>query len=326
MQTEQREDNKKAMKKYVKLMGNAVSVLSILFILAALFRTDFSVIPVTDWRGFLMICVTGVLLKTGTVFLSASAWCLWLEFFSGRRCSRREALRVYAKANIGKYLPGNVMHYVERNLFAGKLGLTQKQIAAASMAEAASLLSAAAVVGGCMAYDNIWEVFCTILLKLPGMEKVSERQIRVFLAAGMAAAAVFLAVLLYVFYSRRKKEKISRNAGTNGNPAKTFFFCFVIYAAVLTILGLLLVLVYSYWAGPPSFALAFQMTAAYMIAWVLGFVIPGAPGGIGVREMALTLLLFSAVGGEMIVSLSVVHRLLTVLGDFAAYLVRNIGK
>lgn len=60
-----------------------------------------------------------------------------------------------------------------------------------------------------------------------------------------------------------------------------------------------------------------------MIAWVLGFIIPGAPGGIGVRETALTLLLTPVTGRDMIVVLSVLHRLVTVAGDFTSYLLRK---
>ena len=62
--------------------------------------------------------------------------------------------------------------------------------------------------------------------------------------------------------------------------------------------------------------------SGYIIAWVLGFIVPGAPGGIGVRELVITLLLGSVVGESMVVTLSVTHRLITIIGDFMAYLVR----
>ena len=106
------------LKKCLKLAGNAVCALSVLFVLSTLWRTDFDFGQVENWRMFFTVCAAGIVLKAATVFLSAGAWCLWLEFFSGRRLERRDALHVYAKANIGKYLPGNVMHYVERSLFA----------------------------------------------------------------------------------------------------------------------------------------------------------------------------------------------------------------
>jgi len=83
------------------------------------------------------------------------------------------------------------------------------------------------------------------------------------------------------------------------------------------------VLIYWYWAGMPSWEQAAQMMAAYVTAWVLGFIVPGAPGGIGVRELVLTLLLSQAAGGEQAAALGILHRVITVIGDFAAYVARG---
>lgn len=312
-----RSHNQTEIKKYMKLMGNAVSVLSILFVISALLRTDFSMITVRNWYLFFAACMAGVLIKTATVFLSGRAWCVWLEFFSGRRCDRREAVCVYAKANIGKYLPGNVMHYVERNLFAGKLELSQKQIAAASMVEVCSLVLAAFLMGVLLAFSQMRAAAQLVLAKFA----LSDKQL-VLLAAGIC---VFLAASVFLCFCFRRKlaaflKEITAKGGKFG---KTFLHCFLIYMTVLMLLGIILVLLYGYMAGWPSFGQAVSMTAAYIIAWVLGFVVPGAPGGIGVRELALTLLLTPLTGAQLVAALSVLHRLITVLGDFTAYAFRN---
>lgn len=320
-------------KKYVTLMGNAVCALSILFVLAALVRTDFDFSQVTEWRLFVPVLMAGIVCKTVTVFMSASAWCLWLEFFAGKRCDRREALSVYAKANIGKYLPGNVMHYVERNLFAGKLELSQKQIAAASVSEIASLVLAAFFMGIFLAFSQTRDALAAVLRKLPFVQRLLEypsgsghaasenlpagRIFCICIAAVILVVCVVFAVMA-VRYCRRKWQY------DFGSFLKTFLASFFIYAAVLVILGRILVWFYWYLDGRPSAGQALQITAAYIIAWVLGFVIPGAPGGIGVRETVLTLLLTPVTGRDSIVVLGVLHRLVTVAGDFAAYLLRII--
>ena len=309
------------MKKYVKIAGKVISVLSIIFILYAIFRTDFKLSEVTDWGMFLTVCSAGIILKTFTVYLSGSAWCRQLEYFSKKKCSLREALRVYAKSNIGKYLPGNVMHYVERNLFAEKLELTQKQIAAASVFEVVCLVTAAFFMGVCMSYARMCEV----------LEAVVDRQpvLRLVPLAGLFCAVLIFA-FLYVRYRKRmidsggrfKKLRLDRQKAIR--LFKTYAVCLAIYSAVLVILGIILVFVYWYWAGRPDLLMAGRIISAYMIAWVLGFVIPGAPGGIGVREMALTLLLSPVIGKDLVVTLGILHRLITVIGDFAAYLLRGV--
>lgn len=312
-------------KKGIKIMGNAVSALSMIFVLAALFRMDFDCLAVTDWRAFVLAAAAGVILKTVTVFLSALAWCLWLEYFAGRRCARREALRVYAKANIGKYLPGNVMHYVERNLFAAKLNLSHKQVASASACEIVSLVFAAFLLGACLDFADFPIVWRAVMRSLP------------FAKSGIVwiivpAAAVCIAAGVYALRRARRRQDgflALREGGQDGTGwflwfCRTFLRCFWIYAAVLFLLGAILAAFYWYLGGQPNLREALRIIAAYMIAWVLGFVIPGAPGGIGVREMALTLLLSPVTGRDTIVVLGVLHRLVTVLGDVLAYFLRNL--
>lgn len=322
-------------KKYIKFAGNAVCGFSVLFLMIALMRTEFDFSQVTNWRLFLFVFAVATVFKTATVFMSASAWCFWLEFFAKRRCDRKMALRVYAKANIGKYLPGNVMHYVERNLFAGKLHLSQKQIAAASVCEIVSLVLTALFMGTFLAFSGMRKVLLTVGEKVPvfhrlghTLEEIVSGSVFTGWKVWLSFAAVILAVLASVFFCRYRKGSAKQRQIMNKKFCAADFFAwiiqflrsFFIYAAVLLILGLTLVLLYWYLGGRPAVRQALEMTAAYIIAWVLGFIIPGAPGGIGVREMALTLLLTPVTGKDSIVVLSVLHRLVTVAGDFAAYL------
>ena len=62
------------------------------------------------------------------------------------------------------------------------------------------------------------------------------------------------------------------------------------------------------------------VAAALAGAWVVGFVIPGASAGIGVREAAVILLLSPALGAGDAAVVATVYRLVTAGGDalFAA--------
>lgn len=390
------------MKKYVKYVGNAVSALSILFIVWALRRVDFDFGRIKDWRMAGIVFAAGIALKTATVFLSASAWCLWLEFFAGKRCNRREALRVYAKANIGKYLPGNVMHYAGRNLFAGRLNLSQKQIAAATLSEIAGLVFAAFFMGAVLAYSEMCRAIEAVMQNLQkACEPVTLKLLFIVILGLTALAMIFIFKAVRkqryniqngkiksdnipnnkiksdsIWNGKIKSDKIPNSKGKNDKIwndkiknikirndkikndkirydkiwndkikndeirnnkikngviktskidtfLKTFLAVFFIYAAVLTVLGLIFVLLYWYWGGSLNGTGIRVITAAYIISWILGFAVPGAPGGIGVREMALTLLLSPVIGRDVTAALSVLHRIITIIGDFAAYLLRN---
>ena len=224
------------------------------------------------------------------------------------------------------------MHYVERNLFAGSLGLTQKQIAAASLLEAASLASAASLIGICLAFAQMKSAVAALLSgrlffsESPsaswnagvfgkGAYEAADAPLAWPAAAVLVCAAAVALCLLFCLRGKKGKRLV-----------QTLFGSVMLYAAVLGILGLVLVFLYWVWAGMPKCGLGqvLFMTAAYSIAWVLGFLVPGAPGGIGVREMVLTVLLSPSVGRDAVVAVSILHRLVTVAGDFAAYLLRLV--
>ena len=83
-----------------------------------------------------------------------------------------------------------------------------------------------------------------------------------------------------------------------------------------------MVVLYCYMGGAFQPRTAALIISGYVIAWVLGFVVPGAPGGIGVRELVITLLLSGVMGEGLVVTLSITHRLITIIGDFLAYVLR----
>ena len=54
---------------------------------------------------------------------------------------------------------------------------------------------------------------------------------------------------------------------------------------------------------------------AMALAWLAGFLTPGAPAGLGVRESVLLIILAPAAGEASILALAALFRIVTVLGD-----------
>lgn len=302
-------EQKKLLKKGIKILGKLVSVLSIVFIVRAVYVLGFDFSAVENWGVFLGVTLLCTIAKCITVFMSGNVWYEWLSFFSGEKDKRKEAICVYAKANIGKYLPGNVMHYVERNLFADKMGISQKKLAISTVMEVFSLVTVALVIAVVFSFNQLEQALHQVLGENYGMI------ILAVVLAGIAVVAV--AVILF-----RKKLLGILKGYSIAEFVKTFLKNMVCYALVLGTLGAIMVVLYCYMGGQFTLESAKLIISGYIIAWVLGFIVPGAPGGIGVRELVITLLLSSVVGESLIVTLSVTHRLITIVGDFMAYLVR----
>jgi hypothetical protein len=64
---------------------------------------------------------------------------------------------------------------------------------------------------------------------------------------------------------------------------------------------------------------------SYLIAWLLGYLMPGSSGGIGIRESVMMLLLSGVYGRDAILLASVLLRIATTLGDLLAYGILKYG-
>ena len=62
------------------------------------------------------------------------------------------------------------------------------------------------------------------------------------------------------------------------------------------------------------------LTGAFVLAWLAGLLTPGAPAGVGVRELVLFFLLKEMVSEVDLVLAIVLGRMVTVLGDVLFYL------
>jgi uncharacterized membrane protein YbhN (UPF0104 family) len=65
----------------------------------------------------------------------------------------------------------------------------------------------------------------------------------------------------------------------------------------------------------------FLITSIFAISWLLGFITPGSPGGIGIREALLVTFLAPIYGNAIAIWLSIVLRIITTLGDGIAFLI-----
>jgi hypothetical protein len=63
------------------------------------------------------------------------------------------------------------------------------------------------------------------------------------------------------------------------------------------------------------------LMTSYIISWLIGFITPGAPGGIGIRELVLCRILGSVYAEADILSVTILQRFTLIFGDIAAYFV-----
>ena len=122
-------------KKILYIAGKLLMFLSIIYIGVYLYNTNLNWELVRDQKLFILILIFGSFFSIIAIFILGILWGNILRLFSTKKIALWDAVGVYTKANMGKYLPGNIMHYVERNLFASKAGIGQAETALSSVLE-----------------------------------------------------------------------------------------------------------------------------------------------------------------------------------------------
>ena len=230
-------------------------------------------------------------------------------------------ISVYLKTNIAKYLPGNVWHFYGRIVAATEAGFPAGAATLSVLLEPLLMAAAALIitlVGTLISLESNYEVlkllslglvltaihpkFLNPVLKLVGRLKTKSTRSAASKAstptsAGLNAAAPaapqtsqpvqlkryplfpILGEVFFVFL---------RGVG--------FLFCVMVLASVnLTQVPLIL--------------------SAFSFAWLLGLVVPGAPGGIGIFEATAIALLDSQLPPAIVLGSVALYRLISTLAE-----------
>ncbi|HET7562829.1 MAG TPA: glycosyltransferase [Rhodanobacteraceae bacterium] len=243
--------------------------------------------------------------------LSALAWQGTLRGVGTRR-SWRELTAILGITQIAKYIPGNVGQYIGRGALSMKRGIEIRPFTITVLLEIVLSVAAALLVG-----------VCTGMLSRAGLGVVHARSLQLLLVfcALVAAAA---AVLTFRRFAPPLLRRIApRRAhvleGELLPPKRWILRAFVLYCCTCLTVGVALV-VLAHMLLPHARHEDWLLLAAFSLAWIVGFVTPGAPAGLGVREGLLLLMLGPVYGAALAGVLIIALRITTILGDLLACL------
>ena len=200
--------------------------------------------------------------------------------------------RIGLISQVGKYLPGNVAHYVGRSGLAARAGIPIRTSGISVVVELTSALAAGVLITALMLFIDHRPVSF--------LPKIGSSAILLSLAIVAGGAGI-------VSWSFRRGY----------SPA-----LFIIPTLCLTVSFLLSGLSFHALAvalGNPELSMAAAI-GSFALAWVAGFVLPGAPAGLGVREAILVSLVGPLIGPGSALTCVLLHRILTALVDGVAAL------
>jgi hypothetical protein len=216
---------------------------------------------------------------------------------------------IFSRSQLAKYLPGSMLHVAGRQLLGKMCGISQSVLLAVSTCEIFLQTIASAAIAG------LGATMLTI-----------KSEYRLAIAAGACLVSFFL---LSALYARRWFERGALRSERLGQLKKfqqigqTQFLVppFVVYILHFAAVGALISFIVCQIEAAPFAPLAMpQYTAIYALAWGLGFITPGAPGGIGVREALLTTHLSTIIGTSDALMIAIGLRLAAILADLTLFL------
>jgi hypothetical protein len=223
------------------------------------------------------------------------AWWTVQAAFLARRPPLRPLFAVYAVTQFAKYLPGNVGQYVGRHVMLHRQGMGHAALLMGTLAEAGFLV----LVALAWAADQLDGMLPWLPVHLWPWE---------VLAAELVALLAGLAVLQAL---RARSAKLrawvpleSPSWLLGAMPLQAVFFAAM--AATLMM---------SAHALPAAAGELWHLPAVAAASWVAGFLVVGAPGGLGVREMVFLLLLRGRLPETDVLVLAAAFRVASFAGD-----------
>lgn len=276
-------------KKFIKnnpnllLIFKIIIVCSSLYFISIVFFKNFIQIQeqfLTHKNRFIWFISISSLIYIPLLALLAKAWKEILESLHKRKLSN-SIFFIYLRSQIYKYLPGNIFHYADRQIKATKLGISHKNLLESNFYEIIGLLSAA--IFASIPILSIWQVNLNSLL-----------------IVGIVSALMLLLCILSYFISLKIIAK-----------SIPYYFIYFI------LIGTICFIAVNYLTN--NNITLFTCIALYATSWFAGFIIPGAPGGVGVRESIFIILTNNVIQQPEAIFIIATLRISTTLGELFAY-------
>ena len=237
--------------------------------------------------------------------LLAAAWSRLLLWFGQKLPSPGVCRSIYARSQIAKYVPGNILHIAGRHMLARDAGMAHGPLALAALYEILLLVVAASgmtLLG--------WTLF--------GVTQANVSNL-FLIAAGLGVPAIALLLAKsapkisflrgYELRERPMPEIVS------GLAVPFSMYLMFILGAGLALLGTGYAV-----EGCIDVSTLGATVSLFAVAYIAGVITPGAPSGIGIREGILVLALAGTTGEASALLIALLFRVVTISGDVIFFL------
>lgn len=280
--------------------------ISLIFIVYKLSRSNI------NFNVFLQPKMAQVLFFNIVLYAVCMVFSSWVYYFLlrnliGQDLSAKYICQAYLEVNLYKYLPGNIFHFIGRNKIANTKGISILNITTITLIEITLQIIVVFLIGLTFSSRYFYEIIKIVLTENQNLSHL------VF-----PFSIILVGVTLFFSYKFLRKKNtpviaIIKKCLPAMITTVLFYFClFFIYGAIFfSFLSLL--------EKNINLSYALPIIGIYTISWLIGFLIPGAPGGIGIREVILTGFLSHVASQETIITAAVINRIVSIVGDLLSF-------
>ena len=251
-----------------------------------------------NYELLITVFVCSIIYGLSEFFLSF-AWRRLLIWFGDKDISKNLCNRIYGKSQIAKYIPGNIFHVLGRHILGSQVGIKHIVLAGATVYEILGLLSISILIGfGGMIIFGLGNIYFSLY------------QIILIFFTTLVITSLTIALVPYLMSLRGFILPYKGIGDSFLNISKVYLFYFIFFL----IAGLLLVVIVNIFLDI-NFIITAKLVVIFSIAWIAGFIIPGAPGGIGVREAVIIFFITPIIGEAQSIAVAIALRFITLLGD-----------
>jgi uncharacterized membrane protein YbhN (UPF0104 family) len=289
--------------RYIQIIGIIITLLALGFVFQRIWT-----IGQANWKkllsvSLLLIVISGGIAHGLNLILLGWSWQKLLVWFGESDAKLKVCIGIYGRTFIAKYIPGNLFHYPSRHIMGNRAGFKHPALV------------------GAVVYEIIGQLVAAGTISMVGFPKEIGLENTLFIRLAILPAIIVFPLIIQfilVHFSIGKKLGFPEKpvwSGLKGLlPILLIYLLF--YLVDGSIFWILIGTSTGMWFNIP----VLYIFSTFAISWVVGFITPGAPAGLGVRETIMILILTSFIGEPSAACVALISRLVVTLGDLVFFL------
>ncbi|HEY9508147.1 MAG TPA: YbhN family protein [Gemmatimonadales bacterium] len=292
------------------VFGLAATAYFLIFVHRIVTRYDLELLSAGPLAGAVAIAALSYALIVPT---TGWAWCRLLRD-AGVEVPILRLNMIIGTTQIAKYLPGNFGQHLGRSAMAIRYGIGPGPLLVTLAIEMILAIGAAASVG-----------LLGLLMSPHGMPEVPKPRWEVLSLAALCLSLVVVAVPLVIWklpwLIHRLSPRTTAVEGALVPRPPALVAAFAAYVLNYLLIGAALYCIALAVSGGAVSAASLPIfIGTFAASWLTGFVVPGAPAGLGVREGVMVALLTPTLDSAIALSVIVAFRVATTCGDVVGLL------